>query len=281
MTTISVGRYELEKQLGVGGMAVVYRALDPFMKRRVAVKVLTYELTTEKLYQTHFQREAELIAALEHPAIVPVYDFGRHGTQPYIVMRFMVGGTLEERLAEGGIVEVSELSRITSRIAAGLDAAHKRDIVHLDVKPSNVLFDAEDEAHLADFGIAKILHRSSGDTGRIALGTPQYMSPEQVTGGKLDGRCDVYALGVLLYRALAGRPPFSGPSSAAIGKAHLSQPVPDIRQYRPDLRTPWTEIIQRAMAKDPVKRFPSAGDLAYEVQELAAGRWYMRKLNFD
>ena len=280
MSTITIGRYELEKQLGVGGMAVVYRARDPYMNRLVAIKVLTYELTTDKLYQTHFQREAELIAALEHPAVVPIFDFGRHGTQPYIVMRHMVGGSLQDRLSDKRTLELAEIARIIGRTAAGLDAAHERDIIHRDVKPSNILFDAGGDAYLADFGIAKILHRSTGETGRIALGTPQYMSPEQVTNSKLDGRSDVYALGVMLFRALAGRPPFTGKSSAVIGKAHLTEPVPSILAHRPDLRPPWEEIIRKAMAKRPEERYQTAGELAKDVQQVASGRWYLRKLDF-
>jgi serine/threonine protein kinase len=277
MSMPKIGRYEVEDELGHGGMAVVYLARDPYVKRQVAIKVLSYKLTTDLLFQEHFQREAEMIAALEHPCIVPIFDFGRHGDQPYIVMRYMAGGSLQDRLAEEKL-KLHQLARIIGRTAEGLDAAHAQGIIHRDVKPHNILFDASDEAFLSDFGIAKSLHRSTGMTGTLFVGTPEYMSPEQVRNDKLDGRSDVYALGVVLYRALAGQPPYKKGTPMATAAAHITEPVPKILDIEPHLPSTWEEIISKALAKDPVDRYSSAGDLARDVREVASGRWYLRKL---
>jgi serine/threonine protein kinase len=272
-----IGRYEVEDELGTGGMAVVYRARDPYMQRQVAIKVLAYQLTSDTLYQEYFQREAEVIAALEHPCIVPVFDFGRHGNQPYIVMRYMAGGSLQDRLDEGGL-KARDMAHIVERVAEGLDAAHARDIIHRDVKPANILFDTSGEAFLSDFGLAKSLNRSTGMTGALFVGTPEYMSPEQVRNERLDGRSDIYALGVTLFYALAGRLPYRDDSPLATAVLHVTQPVPSILAVKPDLLPTWEDIIAKAMAKVPAERYATAGDLARDVREAASGRWYLRKL---
>jgi serine/threonine protein kinase len=275
MTTI--GRYEIEEELGQGGMAVVYLAYDPYVKRQVAVKVLAYQLTTDEVFQEYFQREAEAIAALEHACIVPVFDFGWYGSQPYIVMRYMAGGSLEDRL-QASQISLAEVADIVSRVAAGLDAAHARDIVHRDVKPSNVLFDNEGKAYLSDFGLAQFLERVGEEGEGWLVGTPEYMSPEQVRGEALDGRSDVYGLGATLYRVLADETPYEGDTTTMKLQAHIDAPIPDVIQLRPDLPKAWGEIIRKAMAKAPVDRYPTAGTLAKEVREVASGRWYLRKL---
>ncbi len=275
MTTI--GRYEIEEELGQGGMAVVYLAYDPYVKRHVAVKVLAYQLTTDEVFQEYFQREAEAIAALEHACIVPVFDFGWHGSQPYIVMRYMAGGSLEDQL-QASQISLAEVADIISRVAAGLDAAHVRDIIHRDVKPSNVLFDNEGKAYLSDFGLAQFLERAGEEGEGWLVGTPEYMSPEQVRGEALDGRSDVYGLGAMLYRVLADETPYEGDTTTMKLQAHIDAPIPDVIQLRPDLPKAWGEIIRKAMAKVPVDRYPTAGALAKEVREVASGRWYLRKL---
>jgi serine/threonine protein kinase len=272
-----IGRYEVEDELGTGGMAVVYRARDPYMQRQVAIKVLAYQLTSDTLYQEYFQREAEVIAALEHPCIVPVFDFGRHGNQPYIVMRYMAGGSLQDRL-DGGGLKARDMAHIVERVAEGLDAAHARDIIHRDVKPANILFDTSGETFLSDFGLAKSLNRSTGMTGALFVGTPEYMSPEQVRNERLDGRSDIYALGVTLFYALTGRLPYRDDSPLATAVLHVTQPVPSILAVKPDLLPTWEDIIAKAMAKVPAERYATAGDLARDVREAASGRWYLRKL---
>ncbi len=277
MSVKKIDRYEIDRKLGVGGMAEVFLAQDPYMKRQVAIKLLPYELTTKELYQELFQREAEVIAALEHPCIVPIYDFGQYGNQPYFVMRYMRGGSLEDRILEAKM-EPRPLAKIIERVASGLDAANKLGVIHRDVKPSNILFDSEGEAFLADFGMAKSMQHSSGKTNDKILGTPEYMSPEQVCNETLDGRSDVYALGVVIYCALAGEPPYRNESPLAIAVSHIKEAIPNIQDIRPDLEPSWDEVIRKAMAKERGDRYDTAGELARDVSEIASGRWFMRKL---
>lgn len=271
-----IGRYEIEDELAVGGMGLIYLARDPYIQRQVVVKVLMYSRTLEPVYREFFHREAEVIAALEHPNIVPVYDFGWHGQQPYIVMRYMSGGSLEDQLKKGD-VKLSEAAHIFKRVASALDAAHARNIVHRDIKPSNILFDAAREAFLSDFGIAKSKPIADED-GEWMVGTPAFMSPEQVTGAPVDGRADVYALGVVLYRLLTGELPFAADSTTALINAHVDRPIPDMRKIQQNIPAVWQEVVGKAMAKDPNDRYPTAGDFARDVNEVVSGRWFLRKL---
>ena len=277
MSVPTIGRYEIQRELGEGGMATVYLARDPYMQRQVSIKVLSYQLTTDELFQEYFQREAEVVAALEHPCIVPIFDFGRLGAQPYIVMRYMAGGTLQDLLDEGEL-ELSRLARIIGRVAEGLDAAHTRGIIHRDVKPSNILFDTAGEAYLGDFGLAKSPSRSTDDEGTMFVGTPEYMSPEQVRDVKLNGQSDVYGLGAVLYYALVGQVPYDKGSSMVTAKAHITDPVPRVLDVKPNLQSVWDQVVGKAMAKNPRDRYTTASELALDVREVVSGRWYLRKL---
>jgi serine/threonine-protein kinase len=276
MSVSQIGRYEVEKELTQGGMGVIFLARDPYIQRQIVVKVLMYSRTLDEVYREFFQREAELIAALEHPAIVPVYDFGWHGQQPYIVMRYMSEGSLDDRL-EKGELKVTEIGHIIKRVSEALDAAHVRNIIHRDVKPSNILFDSTGEAFLSDFGIAKS-KPITDDEGEWLVGTPAYMSPEQVKGEPVDGRSDVYALGVVLYRLLTGQNPFSSDSTTALINAHVDLPIPDVREVKANIPAVWQEVVAKAMAKDPNDRYATAGDFARDVNEVASGKWFFRKL---
>lgn len=280
MSLDKIGRYEIEGELGHGGMSSVYVARDPFVNRQVAIKVLSYKLISDTLFHEHFQREAEVIASLENDCIVPIFDFGWHGDQPYIVMRHMTGGTFQDRI-DGEKIRLTNLARIITRIAEGLDAAHKIGVIHRDVKPSNILFDDSNKAFLSDFGLAKLVHQSTGTTGAYLVGTPAYMSPEQIQNYPLDGRSDVYGLGILLFKALTRRLPFENESPMALAVAHITEDIPDLGDYRPDLNSNWSEIIRKALAKDPEERYASAGEFAQEVSEVASGRWYLRKIIDD
>jgi serine/threonine protein kinase len=205
----TVGRYQIERELGRGGMAHVYLAFDPAMKRRVAVKILSGVLTGDREFPMRFQREAEVIAALEHPYIVPIYDFGEHDYQPYIVMRYMSGGTLDEKLRASGPLSVSDAVVVLERLCAALDAAHARGIIHRDLKPANTLFDREDEAFLSDFGIVKVVEDTANLTSGSIVGTAAYISPEQVYGDQdVSPRSDIYSLGAMLFEMLTGQRPF-------------------------------------------------------------------------
>ncbi len=276
MSVSTIGRYEVESELTQGGMGVIFLARDPYIQRQVVIKVLMYSRMLDEVYREFFQREAELIAALEHPAIVPVYDFGWHGQQPYIVMRYMSEGSLDDRLKQGEL-KLTEAAHILKRVSEALDAAHARNIIHRDVKPSNILFDSTGEAFLSDFGIAKS-KTIVDDDGEWLVGTPAYMSPEQVKGENVDARSDVYALGVVLYRLLAGQLPFSSDSTTALINAHVDMPVPDVRLVKANIPAVWQEVVAKAMAKDPNDRYATAGDFARDVNEVVNGKWFLRKL---
>lgn len=259
-------------------MAEVYLAFDPYTKRHVAIKVLLDLLASDERVQIFFHREAEVIASLEHACIVPIFDFGFHEGSPYFVMRHMPGGTLREKLEEKSL-RPNQMARIIKRVASALDAAHEKNIVHRDVKPANILFDQAGAAYLTDFGIAKLRQRTEDSTDVMIVGTPLYMSPEQIQNENIDGRCDVYALGVILFQILAGRPPYEGSTPTHIAAAHVLEPIPTLTDFRSDLPTAWNDIINKALAKDPNERYPTAGALAQDVEELASGRWYLRKLS--
>ena len=273
-----IGRYEIIEELGNGEMASVYLARDPFIKRHVAIKILVYELTQDPLFLDFFYQEAEAIASLEHPTIVPIYDFGLHGVQPYIVMRHMPNGSLEKRLKQRGLTR-QELCDLMGRIAEGLDVAHTLGIVHRDVKPSNILFNQTKEAFLTDFGLAKFTRRKSGMTGVLLVGTPEYMSPEQAQRLPVDGRSDIYSLGVILYLILTGRHPFRASSPARTASAHVHAPVPSVRTVIPELPAMWDEIIGRAMAKSPDDRYETAEVFARDVAYATRGQWHLRSVH--
>lgn len=276
MSVEKIGRYEVVGELARGGMGLIFLARDPYIQRRVVVKVLMYSRTLDDLYREFFQREAEVIATLEHPAIVPIYDFGWYGKQPYIVMRYMSGGSLDDRLQKEELKQ-SGIAHILKRMADALDAAHAKGIVHRDVKPSNILFDSTGEVFLSDFGIAKSKPISDED-GDWLVGSPAFMSPEQIKGDLVDGRADVYALGITLYRLLTGELPFSGNSRTELIKAHVECPVPDVRLIKDHIPSVWQEVVSRAMAKDPDDRYATAGDFARDVNEIVSGKWYLRNL---
>jgi hypothetical protein len=237
------------------------------MKRQVAIKVLPRQFTFDPQFRGRFQREAEIIAGLEHPYIVPVYDFGEHEDQPFIVMRYMPGGTLSERL-EGGALPAPEIAGLFERLCTALDFAHTQGIIHRDIKPDNVLFDADGGAFLSDFGIARLIEASAALTGTGVIGTPAYMSPEQARGASaLDGRSDIYSLGVVLFQAFTGRLPFKADTPMGLAVAHINDPVPDLTASRPDLPPANNAIIHRAMAKDPASRFATARELAQAIRQ--------------
>ncbi|RMH47469.1 MAG: serine/threonine protein kinase [Gammaproteobacteria bacterium] len=267
------GRYEILEELGKGGMAVVYRALDPRFKREVALKVLPRTLLHDDQFRARFEREAQVIAQLEHPAIVPVYDFGEQDGQPYIVMRLMTGGSLAERIQQQGTISLAESTAILTVIAEALDEAHERGIIHRDIKPDNILFDARGKAYLSDFGIAKMLQATVSLTGsQMIIGTPAYMSPEQGRGERdIDRRSDVYALGAILFEMLSGRIPYDADTPTGQIIKHITDPVPNLCALRPDLPPSIQTVIATAMAKDRDARYPTAGHLAEAMSYVTRG----------
>ena len=260
-----IGRYEIKRELGRGGMATVYLAHDPHFNRDVAIKVLPPQFMHDPMFLARFKREAQTIAALEHETIVPVYDFGEADGQPFLVMRYLSGGSLVERIARGAL-PVAEASTIVQRIGLALDEAHSKGIIHRDLKPGNILFDHHGNAFLSDFGIVKLAESTTTFTGNNIVGTPAYMSPEQARGdANLDRRSDVYALGAILFEMLSGQQPYQADTPMGVAVMHITEPVPRITSVKQDIPTAYEAIIMQAMDKNPDKRFATAGEFALAV----------------
>ena len=257
-----IGRYEIKSELGRGGMATVYLGYDPRFEREVAVKVLPPELLhADPQFRLRFEREAKIIASLEHHSIVPVYDVGADDDQPYFVMRYMTGGSLSERI-KAGIFSVEEATRIIERVGPGLDEAHSKGIVHRDIKPSNILFDSKGTPYISDFGIAKLSQAQAGNvTGSGIIGTPAYMAPEQAQGDSIDGRADIYALGIILFEMVTGRQPYEADTPMAVAIKHITDPIPLILIANPKLPPGMDMVIRKAMAKDRDDRFSSSKEM--------------------
>ena len=255
--------------LGQGGFAAVFRVRDTSLNRDVAVKVLDLELAPSPTVGERFLREAQTIARLEHPHIVPIYKVGRQEEVFYIIMRCIDGPSLRHLLGAHKRLSVGDAARIARQVADALGYAHAHNIVHRDIKPDNILLDKSGHVMVTDFGIAKAAQAAAGGAGDAQLtsegmivGTPQYMSPEQASGDKLDGRSDIYSLGIVLYAMLAGAPPFDGPSSAAILAKQLTQAPPPIRRERSDVSEELAVVLDRMLAKDPAKRYQTATEVS-------------------
>ncbi len=258
----TLGSYRIIEQIGMGGMATVYRAYDPGTDRDVALKVLPEYHSHDPTFRERFRREARAIAALEHTHILPVYAFGEEDGIAYLVMRYLPGGTLASRIT-GGPLPLDEAARLLGQLAAALDYAHRRGVLHRDVKPSNVLLDAEGNVFLMDFGIARMVQAEGDLTGSGLIGTPQYMSPEQCQGARdLSPASDQYALGVILYEMVTGQRPFQAETPMAVIMMQLQDPLPPPRSLRPDLPDAAERAILKALAKAPTDRFPTCSALA-------------------
>ncbi len=258
-----LGPYEIIEEIGAGAMATVYRAYQPTMDRYVAVKAIDASHVRDDEAIARFQREARLIARLEHLHILPVYDFDGTHDPPYIVMRYLEGGTVRDVLAQGPL-PLDEVPYLIQQVGSALHYAHRQGIVHRDVKPANVLIDTEGNAFVSDFGIARILDKSArrGESLTMtgsSVGTPAYMAPEQIQGqASVDERVDIYALGALLFEMVTGELPFQGPGLVQLLYQHLKDPVPDPRTLRPELPPTLGSVIQQAMAKEPQDRYDTA-----------------------
>ena len=259
-------QYRIERVVGEGGMATVFRAEDLKHRRKVAVKVMRPELAAT-LGSDRFLREVEIAAQLNHPHIVAMHDSGDTDGVLYYVMPFIEGESLTQRLAREGALPVSDALRIARQVADALAHAHKRGIIHRDIKPGNIML-SEGHALVADFGIARALRSSAAaiTTAGLAIGTPHYMSPEQATGSReVDERTDVYAVGAVLYEMLAGEPPFTGRSAQAIISRSITEPHRPLAVTRPGLPPSLEPLLSQALAKSANDRVGSAEDLSHEI----------------
>jgi eukaryotic-like serine/threonine-protein kinase len=261
-----LGGYDVQAQIGSGGMATVYRGFDPNLQRQVAIKVLSPATAAQPGFTDRFRQEARLIASLRHPNIVQVYDFGEHNGLTYMVQELLPGPTLEQHLVDATTQGVplarDAILSITAQLASALDAAHAAGIIHRDVKPSNALWNAHGALALTDFGIAKNTLTAANYTQvGLVMGTPTYLSPEQAQGLPLTPSSDIYALGVVLYELITGKAPFESPTPMRVVMSHIQEPPPPLHPLRADLPPAAEAVVLRALAKDPAQRFATAGEL--------------------
>ncbi len=270
LTLSTLGPYELLSLLGVGGMAEIYRAHDPRLDREVAIKVLPMDLARQPGFLERFRREARVVARLDHPNIMPIYDFGEDHGVMYVVMPLIEGGTLRDRIVKRGTCTLREAASILYQVAQALHEAHQHGLVHRDVKPANILMAPGERAVLADFGIACALadQREKGLTqAGMGIGTAEYMSPEQARGSPVDHRADVYALGIVLFQALTGRVPFAAADHFTTAYMQVHEPPPAPRSINPHIPPAVEAVILKALAKDPNQRFQSAAAFGVALAE--------------
>ncbi len=272
VTGTLLGGYEIVEQIGHGGMATVYKAYHARLDRHVAIKVMLQSLAQEDDFQARFEREARIIARLDHPNIVPIYDFSEHEGNPYLVMKYVEGQTLEERLNQGAL-PLQEIPRVLRPVAEALAYAHQQGILHRDVKPSNIILADNGMVVLTDFGLARLVQTASSTMSQgTMIGTPHYISPEQALGQQeLDARTDLYSLGVVLYELVVGRVPFAGDTPFSIVHDHIYSPLPAPSTVNPAVPAAVEAVLVRALAKDPADRYQSARALTAAFEE-ALGR---------
>ena len=260
------GRYQIESILGRGGMSSVYRAQDPNLRRKVAVKIIHQHLTDNPEFIQRFEQEAALVAQLRHTNIVQVHDFNHDGDVYYMVLEYVAGETLARKLealnSVGLRLPLADIVRIMATICDAVDYAHQRRMIHRDLKPANVMINLLGEAVLMDFGIAKIMGGQPHTATGAAMGTAAYMSPEQVQGDKADHRADIYSLGIIMYEMLGGETPFHGDSTYQVMLQHVNEPVPDIRLIDTNVPGSLAAILEKALAKDPDDRYQTAAAMA-------------------
>ncbi|MCU7729432.1 serine/threonine protein kinase [Actinoplanes sp. KI2] len=261
------GRYRLDDQIAVGGMGEVWRATDTVLRRAIAVKTLREDRATDPQFRIRFQHEARAMAALHHPGIADVYDFGEQPSdETYLVMADIEGQPLNERIAERGRLTVSDAMSIVAQVARALQAAHEAGIVHRDVKPGNIIVQPDGRAVLVDFGVARSARSASLTGADEVIGTAHYLAPEQLRKQPVGPATDMYALGAVAYHCLAGHPPFLGDNPIGVAAQHVSQQPPPLP---PDVPPPVRNLVATALAKDPAARFPSAAAMARAAERAA------------
>jgi serine/threonine-protein kinase len=264
-----VGRWRLEELLGEGGMGRVYRGTDP-EGEQVAVKIVKAELARDSVFRKRFDREAKVAQRVDHPHVVPVIEAGEQDGIPYLVQVFITGGSLEHRIKAEGKLPLDDTVRICTSVASGLDALHTEGLIHRDIKPANILLDDEGVPYIADFGLAKDRDASILTKAGQALGSMDYMAPEQIRGEEVSAQSDVYALGCVMYECLAGKPPFADRQGMRILWAHLQEEPPDPLAERDDVPADVGWALRQALEKEPDGRPPTATAYASMVR-IAAG----------
>ncbi len=257
-----VGRFRIEAEIGRGGMGVVYRALDLALNRLVALKTLPLFLSGEPDVRARFHREAAAVARLKHPHIAIVYEFGEHAGQPYIAFEWIEGHTLKERLTAEGCLPLERALKIFDQVADALHYAHERGVVHRDIKPANIMIGADDHLTVVDFGLAWLADAPSVTISGNLIGTPRYLAPEQIRGGPIDRRADLYSLAIVCYEMLAGQPPFGDQLTQAVLHNHLYNPPAPISEVNPTLPAALDAVLQKALAKNPDERFATASEFS-------------------
>jgi serine/threonine-protein kinase len=269
------GRYQIEELLGQGGMSAVYKAVDPNLRRAVAVKIIHPHLSGDQEFVRRFEEEAAAVAQLRHPNIIQVFDFNHDGNAYFIVFEFIPGESLQsylKRLNEmNRPMPYQEAVDTAAKVGNALHFAHEQGLIHRDVKPANVMINVRQEPILMDFGIAKIVGGTHHTATGAVLGTARYMSPEQIKGQRVDVRSDVYSLGVMLYEMLGGRPPFEADSAMTLMMMHVQDPAPNLNQLRPDLPPGLTAVVHKALEKERANRFQTAADFTQALRNAHLG----------
>jgi serine/threonine-protein kinase len=268
--TLLSDRYRLDAEIGAGGMSTVYRAFDTVLERPVAIKLMHREIARDSDQLERFRREARAVAQLNHPHVVQVIDAGEDSEMPYIVLEYVEGETLKQRIRGAGRLSIGEAIAYAIEIARALEAAHERGIVHRDIKPQNVLIDVEGSAKVTDFGIARTLHDEGLTADGRVLGTTDYVSPEQALGHPVTGQSDVYSLGIVLYEMLTGEVPFRGENQIAVAMKHVREDLPDVQIRRPEISAALGSVIDRATDKDLTRRYRDAAALEADLEDVLA-----------
>ncbi len=263
-----IGQYQIMSQLGQGGMATVYKAYHAQLDRHVAIKVMHQTIQADEAFVARFRREAQIVASLTHPHIVPVYDFNDYNGQPYLVMKYVEGVTLKQRMIKTAMT-LDDVLYVMRAVGSALTYAHSKGVLHRDVKPSNIVIDKDNVPYLADFGLARIAQAGESTlSADMLLGTPNYMSPEQASGKKnLDGRTDIYSLGIVLYELLVGQVPFSGDTPYAVIHDHIYTPLPSPSKINPEIPLSVETVLLKSTSKKPDERYATADEMIRDLDD--------------